>query len=448
MSDGQGYYGGAGGHDGVPQPNPYAQGVPPPNPYGHGGVPQPNPYAQGVPQPNPYGHGGAPQPNPYAQPAPAPAPAPQGTPYPQPVPAQPVPAQPVPAQFVPPQPVPAQPVGGYPAPAVPQSVRAPAPPSTDYPGPAPRRSRTGVLVQFTLQWIYAPLWIAALVSLIVILLWTGASGPTGSDSWLKVNRTFIPPRRLKAELTGRPDVWERYLTPILERRIREAEARHAAGDGEVGDDLTRTMRVKFSVRLYRGLGAAGVVRLAERYGWEGGSVGGDLDRVWIRRVFPAPPRVPAPGPQDPPAAPGTPWGPRPGRFALLLPLMFVLQIVYVPVYGLLNLLAFWVTHHEPDHWERWGARWTVGPRAFWAELSGSAAAWDRHIRRILARDTRLKPGSAGPALPRRIQINLATYRGAGAQQVLRIAAEQGYVLDPAYTPEPEACVRLYRPDQG
>ncbi|MFI8079823.1 hypothetical protein ACIF6L_03340 [Kitasatospora sp. NPDC086009] len=413
MSEGQGHYAGAGGQGAIPPPGPYPQSGPytGPNPYA-----QPQPY----PQPQPYG----PAAGPYGHPQSYPQPQPYAGPNPY---ARPLPPQPAPA-----------------------GLAAPAAASFDggFPGPRPRRSRIAVLLQFTLQWIYAPAWIAALVALFAILLWTGAGGPSGpeSDSWLKVNRTFVPPRRLKAELTGRPEDWERYVGRILERRIRLAEAGYAAGDGDVEADFGRTVGVKLAVRLYRGLGAAGVVRLAERYGWQGVPAGGDLARVRLTRRYPAPPRVSAPGPQDPPAAPGTPWGARPGRSAFLLPFMLVLQIAYVPVCGVLSLLAFWVKHPEPDYWDRWGARWAVGPRAFRAEFTGSAAAWDRHVRRIVAREVR--PGNGkGAEAPRRIRVNLATYRGAGAQHVLRVAAEQGYVLDPAYLPDPGVCVRLYRPDR-
>ncbi|MFF2042991.1 hypothetical protein ACFVVX_21450 [Kitasatospora sp. NPDC058170] len=437
MSEHQGYYGGGG------------YGQPPQNPYGQG-----NPYQQPVPQqPGPY------QQNPYQQPDPY-----QQNPYAQPVPPQPVPPQPVPPQPVPPQPGSPQPGSPQYAPP-PQAPLQPAParpaptPSAPggFPGPEPRRSRIAVLLQFTLQWIYAPLWIAALAALIALLLWAGGGGPSGpdSDAWLKVNRSFIPPRRLKAELTGRPEDWERYVAPILERRIRTAEAEYAAGGGDVAADLSRAVQVRLALRLYRGLGAAGVVRLAERHGWHGVVDSGDHDHVRLGRRFPAPAQVHAPGPQDPPAAPGTPWGPRPTRSALLLPFILVLQVVYVPVYC---LLTFWAGRAEPDYWDRWGARWAVGPRAFWAELTGGAAAWDRHIRRILARDIRQDAArdkgpnrhavAADGTFVRRIRINLATYRGAGAQQVLRIAAEHGWQLDPAYTPQPEVCVRLCRPDRA
>ncbi|MFI9327779.1 hypothetical protein ACIGZJ_09545 [Kitasatospora sp. NPDC052868] len=419
MSEQQGHYGGGG------------YGTPPQHPYGQG-----NPYQQ----PGPY------QQNPYAQPVP-PQPVPS-----QPVPSQPVAPQPVSPQYAPPPQAPLQPAPAQQAPA-PGALAA----TGGFPGPGPRRSRTAVLLQFTLQWIYAPLWIAALAALIALLLWAGGGGPSGpdSDAWLKVNRSFIPPRRLRAELTGRPEDWERYVAPILERRIRSAEAEYAAGGGDVAADLSRAMGVRLAVRLYRGLGAAGVVRLAERYGWHGVADSGDRNHVRLGRRFPAPAQIHAPGPHDPPAAPGTPWGPRPGRFALLLPVILVLQVVYVPVYC---LSTFWLDRAEPDYWDRWGARWAVGPRAFWAELTGGAAAWDRHIRRILARDIRQDAArDKGPArgvvaadgtFVRRIRINLATYRGAGAQQVLRIAAEHGWHLDPAYTPQPEVCVRLCRTDRA
>ncbi|MFJ8625859.1 hypothetical protein ACIRD3_23845 [Kitasatospora sp. NPDC093550] len=409
-ADGYGYGpGAAGGQGAVPPQNPYG----PPAPYGH------NPYAQPVP----------PQ-QPYAQQSPAgaqqPYPAPQfGAQQPQP---QPQPHQ----QHAQPQPQP----GGF-------------------PGPLPRRSRVAVLLQFLLQWIYAPLWIAALVLLFVVLIFAdyNGSGPS-SDGWLKVNRTFIPPRRLKAELTGRPEDWERYVTPILERRIAAAEASHAAGGGEVQADLGRQVAVRLAARLYRGLGAAGVVRIAERHGWHGSPVGTDAGHVGLVRRFPAPAGPPAPAPHDPPAAPGTPWGPQPTRSALLLPFVFLFQILYVPVYG---LATFWVNRPEPDYWERWGARWTVGPRAFRAEFTDSPAAWDRHIRRILQRDTKRElartPDSyAKLAAPdgtyyRRIQLHRATYRGAGAHHALRIAAEHGWTLDPAYTPDPANSLRLCRREQ-
>ncbi|MFI8454383.1 hypothetical protein [Kitasatospora sp. NPDC085464] len=417
---------------------------------GYGAVPPQNPYRQA-----PY------EQNPYAQPVP-----------PQPYPGQPVPPQPYPGQPVPPQPYAAarQPAAAQPPAAAPQFAapphsqpQQPQPPSQPqpgafpgFPGPLPRRSRLAVLLQFLLQWIYAPLWIVGLVILFAVLILSdyNGGGPS-SDGWLKVNRTFIPPRRLRAELTGRPEDWERYVTPIIRRRIAAAEAKHAAGGGEVQADLGREVSVGLADRLYRGLGAAGVVRIGERYGWHGVLPSGP-NTVHIRLVrrFPPPADLNAPSPYDPPAAPGTPWGPQPTRSALLLPFVFLLQIVYVPVYG---LATFWIDRPEPDHWERWGARWTVGPRAFRAEFTDSPAAWDRHIRRILQRDTKRELARTADSYARlttpdgsyfrRIQVHRATYRGAGAHRALSIAAEDGWTLDPAYTPDPANSLRLCRREQ-
>ncbi|MFG3225204.1 hypothetical protein ACGF07_10530 [Kitasatospora sp. NPDC048194] len=416
MTNGQ-ESGGAPGYGAAPQQNPYGQGA-------HA----PNPYAQPVPPQQPYGRPAAAS-NPYAQPAADPQPVP----YPRPVPPQ----QPDAAR----RPDPAARFEAAPQPG-------------GFPGPAPRRNRAAVLLQFLLQWIYAPLWILGLVAVFVVLILADYSGGgPDSDGWVRVNRSFIPPRRLRAELTGRPEDWERYVTPLLERRIAAAEATHAAGGGTVQPDLGREVSVGLAVRLYRGLGADGVVRIAERFGWQGVPNGTDAEQVRLVRRFPAPAALAAPSPQDPPAAPGTPWGPQPTRFALLLPVVFLLQIVYVPVYG---LLTFWVNHPEPDRWERWGARWTVGPRAFKAEFTNSPAAWDRHIRRILKRDaTRelARPADGyGPLLApdgtflRRITLHRATYCGAGAHRALRIAAEEGWVLDPAYAPDPVNSLRLCRAD--
>ncbi|MFE4976465.1 hypothetical protein ACFRAR_30740 [Kitasatospora sp. NPDC056651] len=393
------------------------------NGQGYGGV---NGY--GAPPPrNPYGpaaHGA----NPYAQPVPPPQPYPPQQ-------AQPVPQPPYSAARFGSSP---QPGGGF-------------------PGPAPRRNRLVVLLQFLLQWIYAPLWILGLVGFFVLLILAdnvgGGSGPN-SDGWLKVNRGFIPPRRLRAELTGRPEHWERYVTPVLARRIAAAEAAHAAGGGELRADHGRVVEVGLALRLYRGLGAVGVVRLAERRGWHGVVSGTDAGHVRLARHFPAPAAPHAPSPQDPPAAPGTPWGPQPVRFAPLLPFVFLLQTVYAPVYG---LLTCWVSRTEPDYWDRWAARWTVGPRAFRAEFTNSPAAWDRHIRRILKRDATRELDRAADSYRaltapdgtflRRIHLARATYRGAGAHQALRVAAEQGWILDPAYAPDPANSLRLARPDR-
>ncbi|GHF28598.1 hypothetical protein GCM10018790_02530 [Kitasatospora xanthocidica] len=411
---------------------------------GYGAVPPQNPYGQAAP----YGQ------NPYAQPVPPP----QQSYPPHPYPPQPYAAaqQAYPAaQFgAPPQPQPQPQQQPQPQPQ-PQPQSQPQPGA--FPGPLPRRSRLAVLLQFLLQWIYAPLWIAGLVALFVVLIfadYTG-SGPS-SDGWLKVNRAFIPPRRLRAELTGRPEDWERYVTPILERRIAAAEAEHAAGGGDVQPDLSRVIGIRLAARLYRGLGAEGVVRLAARHGWHGVPSGPDLTHVRLSRRIPAPAVLNAPSPQDPPAAPGTPWGPQPTRFAPLLPFVFLLQFLYVPVVGLVLV----VCGRDVD-WNRWGARWTVGPRAFRAEFTDSPAAWDRHIRRILARESRVGPKEAaakaataaakgqtpdGTTPVRRITINRATYRGAGAHQALRIAAQDGWTVDPAYTPDPANTLRLCRPE--
>ncbi|MEU3572560.1 hypothetical protein AB0E96_29665 [Kitasatospora sp. NPDC036755] len=398
------------------------------------------------------GHGAPPQrQHPYGQP-PHGAPQYGRNPYAQPQYAQPQYSRNPYAQNPYARPVPPQPANGLPngLPGGPQGS-----PAGGFPGPAPRRNRLAVLIQFLLQWIYAPLWILGLVLLLVVLILAdnvGGSGPS-SDGWLKVNRSFIPPRRLRAELTGRPEDWERYVAPVLARRIAAAEAAHAAGDGELQADLGRVVGTRLALRLYRGLGAAGVVRLAERHGWHGVASGTDAGHVRLARHFPAPATLDAPSPQGPPAAPGTPWGPQPVRFAPLLPFVFLLQIVYVPVYG---LLTFWVSRPEPDYWDRWGARWTVGPRAFRAEFTNSPAAWDRHIRRILERDTkRIRSAAAGTAAPaasatrtpaHRIHLKRATYRGAGAHRALAIAAEQGWTLDPAYAPDPANSLRLVRPD--
>ena len=344
----------------------------------------------------------------------------------------------------------------YAPPAQQQQTYAPPAPEAGgagLPGPAPRRSRAGVLLQFLLQWFYAPLWILALVGLFALLLFAGGGGPSGpdSDGWLKVNRSFLPPRRLRAELTGRPEDWEAYLAPILDRRIRRAEAEDGWEPADLGADGVRTARVRLALRFYRGLGAAGVVRLAERHGWSGFAGGTDEEHVTVSRRI-APPPVHGPAPHDAPAAPGTPWGPRPSRFVPALPFILLLQLVYAPVYGLTTV---WVHRSDPEYWSNWGARWMVGPRAIWPEATGSAASWDRHVRRILERDVTKElaklPGEyhRGPdgEFLRRVRVDLATYRGAGAHHVLRVAAETGWQLDPSYPPRPDVSVRLCRPDR-
>ncbi|MFF4380225.1 hypothetical protein [Kitasatospora sp. NPDC001547] len=386
MANGQGH-GGTGGYGAPPPQNPYG-----PAPYGQNPYAAQNPYAQPVPPPQAYQPQ---QPYPAQQAHPA-HPAPQPRPVPQPQPPHPA------ARFG----------------AAPASAGG----TGGFPGPAPRRNRLAVLLQFLLQWIYAPLWVLGLVLLFVVLILAdyNGGGPS-SDGWLKVNRGFIPPRRLRAELTGRPEHWERYVAPVLERRIAAAEASYAAGGGEVQPDLGRVVGVRLALRLYRGLGAAGVVRLAESRGWHGVASGTDAGHVRLARHFPAPATLNAPSPHDPPAAPGTPWGPQPVRPAPLLPFVFLLQIVYAPVYG---LLTCWVKRPEPDY-------------------------WDRHIRRILERDSnRTRPTTTRTpdgTLALRIHLKRATYRGAGAHQALRIAAAQGWTLDPAYAPDPTNSLRLTRP---
>ncbi|MGW4896893.1 hypothetical protein ACWEQL_32240 [Kitasatospora sp. NPDC004240] len=433
MSNGQDYYGGGGGYGAPQQGNPYAQ----PGPYA-----QPQPQQQAYGQPNPYSQPAPPQ-DPYGQPAPpqhpyAPQQQPPQHPYgaqqPQHPYAQPAPPQPAPAA------VPAQPAGSQEPGYVPDFARMDGGRGG---GSAPRRSRIGVLLQFTLQWIYLPLWIGALVALVVLAMFAGGGGPSGpkSDAWLKPHRFYMPYGRLKAELSGRPEDWEAYVAPVLARRIREAEARHAAGEGALQPDLSRKITIKLALRYFRGLGADGLARLAARHGWELARDATTAGHAVLERVIPAPVLPYVPGPNDPPAAPGTPWGPLPTRFALLLPFVLVLQLVYVPVWG---LLTFWVKRSDPSYWGLWFARWTVGPRVIWAEMTGSTAAWENHVRRIMARDI-AKRGAPTAAYVPRFKVDVATYKGIGGHHLLRLAAEQGWYLDPAFTPRPEVAVHLFLP---
>ncbi|MCK7622603.1 hypothetical protein MUU72_05690 [Streptomyces sp. RS10V-4] len=306
----------------------------------------------------------------------------------------------------------------------------PAPPAEGRPapddGPAPRRSRTGLVAQFVLQAVYLPLWALLATGLTVLAIWLAANsnadvGPPRAV--FAFVRTGISWRRLRAEWGGRPEDWQPFTEPLLAARFAKAEKNSGWGAAELPPSGVRRATTTLARRHSRGLGAARVDELARRYGW---AVDRDrftsADEVPLFRLLPPPPHQGVPDPYGPPPAPGTPWGPL--RCRVLMPL---LTLVLLPRVRVLEL------RRSPD--------------AYLAHLR-------RHLAAAFAAELARDPARGGyrrdewGRFARRTTVRSRHFRGTGAHGVLRVAAEQGWQLDPAYPADPRRPLRLCRLDDG
>jgi hypothetical protein len=310
------------------------------------------------------------------------------------------------------------PSGGFGPPHPSYQVPAPAPQAAApaaTAGPAPRRNRVGLLLQFVLQFVYIPLWVLLLVALIVFYIWSDANGDLpGGDGLLSVGSTAISWRRFLAEWTGDPRRWEQLAGPLLEKAFAQAEKNGGWEAAKLPPTGIRRVTAQLPVRHYRGLAPARLEGLVRQRGW---SVDWERSRKPERELHFF--RL-MPPPAPPTALTGPGWDPMPAR--LLVPLLT------------LPLL----------------------PRVRTLELRRDAAAYRGHLAARL--DARCRAELARPAkrrsycpdehgtILRRVQITVPHYRLLGAREALRLAEERGWQLDTTYPARPENSLRVCRPD--
>ncbi len=379
--------------------------TPPGGPGGHG-------YA-GNPQGQPGGGGFDPR---YGSAYPAPAPGP-AQPYQQP--AGPAAHQPYRQPY------------GYPDPQAPWQPdrKQPARPDPRAAaghgfGPAPRRSRIGLLAQFVLQFVYIPVWVLLAVGVLVLAIWADSAGNANvgpSEGMFRFSTAAISWRRLRAEWSGRAESWAPFTDSLLAESFAKAEKSSGWEPAKLPPDGVRRAVCDLPVRHYRGLDSAAMEQLAGRRGWsvDRENAKDPADRLPFVRLIPPPPLTGVPDPYGPPPAPGAPWGPLPRRPAVPLSTFVFL------------------------------------PRLRSLELRGSQDAYLAHLREHLpalfrtelARD----PGKGYLAdgegrILRRVSVRSWHHRGIGAHAVLRVAAEQGWRIDPSYPARPDGTVHLCHVD--
>ncbi|BDM72710.1 hypothetical protein HEK616_61970 [Streptomyces nigrescens] len=317
------------------------------------------------------------------------------------------------------------PPGPGPGPAAPSFTEPPPPPRPGPgAGPAPRRSRTGLVAQFVLQFVYLPLWVLVAVGLVVLAIWLDGAGnanvgpPPGVFSFSKAALSW---RRLRIEWRGRAEDWAPFTEELLRGRFAKAEENSGWAPALLPPSGVRRATTQLPLRHYRGLGAGGVEQLARRHGW---SVDwtrhrAGTEKVHLFRLLPPPVHTGVPDPCGPPVPPGAPWGPLPARLAMPL-----LTFVFLPRLRTLEL------RRDPE-------AYAAHLRRYLAKRFATELARDRRAHYTADDDGRIL---------RRVAVSSRHYRAAGAQAVLRVAAEQGWRLDHSYRTEPERTVRLCRPD--
>ncbi|GGU70165.1 hypothetical protein GCM10010211_39770 [Streptomyces albospinus] len=291
-------------------------------------------------------------------------------------------------------------------------------------GPAPRRSRVGLVAQFVLQFLYIPLWalIAICLTVLAIAIDADSNASVGPPAIaFGFVRAGISWRRLRVEWSGRPEDWEPFTEPLLKDRIGKGERNSGWGAAELLPSGVRRATASIELRYFRGLGPGRVDRMAQQYGW---AVDWDnyrpaSENLPLFRMMPPPEQHGVPAPNSPSPAPGAPWGPLPCR--VLMPL---LTFVFMPRVRSLEL------RRSPD--------------AYVAHLRTHLA---EKFRTELARDPSkgYKADEWGRIL-RRVGVNTWHFRGAGAHAVLRVAAEHGWQLDHSYPADPVGELHLCRPN--
>jgi hypothetical protein len=279
-------------------------------------------------------------------------------------------------------------------------------------------------VQFTLQFVYIPLWVLIAVGLTVLAIWADSASnanvgpPTAAFGFAEATISW---RRFRVEWSGRAQDWEPFTEALLKERFSRSERNSGWDAAKLPPSGVRRAIADLPVRYYRGLGAARVEQMAERHGWsvDWANSRSPAQRLRFFRLIPPPEQVGVPHPYGPPPSSGMPWGPLPLRVAMPL-----LTYVFMPRVRIL-------------------------------ELRRSRDAYLAHLRKYLskrfqaelARDPRKDylADDAGKIL-RRVSISAWHFRGVGAQAVLRVAAEQGWRLDHSFPAKPGSTLHLCRLD--
>jgi hypothetical protein len=290
---------------------------------------------------------------------------------------------------------------------------------------APRRSRIGLAAQYVLQYLYVPVWALlafALLALVIAVdvLGNGNLGLPGSVFAFRT--TAISWRRLRAEWTGRTDLWASFTDERFAALFPPAEKNGGWEVAKLPPSGIRRAECTLAVRHYRGLDSAAIEQLAGRRGW---SVDWEKTRnprgeLHLHRLLPPPPHTGVPDPYGPAPRRGEPWGPLPRRFATPL-----LTMVFMP-------------------------------RLRTLELRDSADAYLAHLRtrlpRLFAAENKRNPRRGYLAeegrILRRVSVPSRHFRGAGAHAVLAVAAGHGWHLDHSFPAEPDGPVHLCRPDSA
>lgn len=151
-----------------------------------------------------------------------------------------------------------------------RNARSFIPPKGAQLGPLPRRSRTVLVAQYTLQPVYIPVMSVVLTALLLLLL-LGSGGGGGSVErprkledlpFIWPLTWWMPWRRLRFEAAGTPEEWRHHAAKALDARI--AEFGGATPDPRTRHDDEITM----VARDYRLIGAEGVHELAHARGWQ------------------------------------------------------------------------------------------------------------------------------------------------------------------------------------
>ncbi|MBC6460788.1 hypothetical protein [Actinomadura sp. HBU206391] len=143
---------------------------------------------------------------------------------------------------------------------------------------AKRRNKVSLLLQFSLQWLYLPVWgvVAVALGVLVALASAGLNPPL---RWFDVRRGALSPHRFHVEWVSDPALWDTYAADRIRSKVEKANANPARYGGRVAPDGNRELTVTVPAVHFRGVGPDRAIAIAQSLGWTA-QLKGNGREVW------------------------------------------------------------------------------------------------------------------------------------------------------------------------
>ncbi|MEU0741710.1 hypothetical protein [Streptomyces sp. NPDC006134] len=142
---------------------------------------------------------------------------------------------------------------------------------------AERRSKTSLLFQLILQWIYLPVWGAFAVALGLVVA-AASAGLNPPLRWFNPWLGTLSWRRFRAEWLWDAALWDAYAQEKIRKKIARAQGNHGLYKGKDNPDGSYELSVTVPARHFRGIGPERAMAIAASEGWSAELKSGGRDQ--------------------------------------------------------------------------------------------------------------------------------------------------------------------------